>query len=411
MAPPEAVDADGGTPGAPSGPLVGLRVVEVGTIGPGPFCGMLLADLGADVIRLDRAAGAALVGPNSDFETELLHRGRRSVAVDLKHPAGAEVVLSLVERADALVEGFRPGVAERLGIGPEPCLARNRRLVYGRLTGFGQDGPLAQAVGHDLNYVALSGVLAMIGRRGQPPTPPLSLLGDFGGGGLLMAFGILAALWERQRSGQGQVVDAAMVDGAAVLGTAFFGYVATGAWDPERGTNLVDSGAPFYDVYRTADGRWLSVAAIEPAFYQNLVGLLGLSGDLPAQHDRAAWPAMKERVAAAVAQRTLDEWMAAAAGVEACIAPVLEPTEAAIHPHNAERRTFVDHGGIVQPAPAPRFGRTPVSLGRRPPRPGAHTTEALVDWGVAPEQVALWCRSGAIGQNVQESEGGGRCTD
>ncbi len=196
-----------------------------------------------------------------------------------------------------------------------------------------------------------------------------------------------------------------------VLGTAFFGYVATGAWDPERGTNLVDSGAPFYDVYRTADGRWLSVAAIEPAFYQNLVGLLGLSGDLPAQHDRAAWPAMKERVAAAVAQRTLDEWMAAAAGVEACIAPVLEPTEAAIHPHNAERRTFVDHGGIVQPAPAPRFGRTPVSLGRRPPRPGAHTTEALVDWGVAPEQVALWCRSGAIGQNVQESEGGGRCTD
>lgn len=391
--------------------MAGLRVVEIGSVGPGPFCAMLLADLGAEVVRIDRTAGAALVGPNADFSAELLHRGRRSIAVDLKHPAGAEVVLALAERADALIEGFRPGVAERLGVGPEACQNRNPRLVYGRLTGFGQHGPLAQAVGHDLNYVAVSGALSMIGRYGQPPTPPLSLLGDFGGGGLLMAFGILAALWERHRSGRGQVVDAAMVDGAAILATAFFGYMVTGAWDGERGTNLVDSGAPFYDVYRTADGRWLSVAAIEPAFYRNLVLLLGLPEDLPDQHDRGMWPAMKERFAAAVARRTLDEWMAAAQGVEACVAPVLEPLEAAAYVHNAERGTFVERGGIVQPAPAPRFSRTPAALGRRPPHPGAHSTEALLDWGVDPEQVASWLRSGAIIDHGQDGGGGARCTD
>src|ERR1700712_1436778 len=239
-----------------TGPLQGIRVVEIGSIGPGPFCAMLLADLGADVIRVDRKSGAALVSPNADFRSELLHRGRRSIAVDLKHPDGAEIVLSMVEKADVLIEGFRPGVTERLSIGPEQCAARNPRLVYGRMTGFGQDGPMSQAVGHDLNYVALSGVLSMIGRNGQPPTPPLSLVGDFGGGGMILAMGILAALLERQQSGLGQVIDASMVEGAALLGTAFFGFSQSGTWRPERGTNIVDSGAPYYDVYETADGRW-----------------------------------------------------------------------------------------------------------------------------------------------------------
>src|SRR6195952_2699499 len=275
-----------------TGPLAGIRIVEIGSIGPGPFCAMVLADLGADIIRVDRTSGAVLVGPNADYHKELLHRGRRSVAVDLKHPDGAEVVLSLVERADALIEGFRPGVTERLGIGPDACLERNPGLVYGRMTGYGQDGPMAQAVGHDLNYVAQSGVLGMIGRRGQPPTPPLSLVGDFGGGGLLLALGILAAIVERSVSGQGQVVDAAMVEGAALLATPFFGYLQTGAWNAERGTNIVDSGAPFYDAYEGADGRYLTVAAMEPKFYAALVELLQLT-DLPDQHDQARWPEMK----------------------------------------------------------------------------------------------------------------------
>jgi alpha-methylacyl-CoA racemase len=323
-----------------SGPLTGIRVVEIGGIGPGPFCAMLLADLGADVLRVDRVAGGGLVGPSDDHSTELLNRGRRSIAVDLKHPDGPEVVLSLVEQADVLLEGFRPGVTERLGIGPDACLARNPRLVYGRMTGYGQDGPMAQAVGHDLNYVAQSGALSMIGRHGQPPTPPLSLVGDFGGGGMVLALGICAALVERQTSGRGQVIDAAMVEGAALLATPFFGYVQNGSWSTERGTNIVDSGAPFYDVYETSDGRWLSVAAMEPQFYAALLSVLGLDGDpdLPEQHDHAAWPAMKERFAAVIRTRTRDEWCAAAAGVEACVAPVLGPDEVEQDPHNAPAR-------------------------------------------------------------------------
>jgi alpha-methylacyl-CoA racemase len=313
------------------------------------------------------------------------------------------VVLSLVEQADVLMEGFRPGVTERLGIGPDACLARNPKLVYGRMTGYGQDGPMAQAVGHDLNYVAQSGVLSMIGRRGQPPTPPLSLVGDFGGGGMVLALGICAALVERQSSGRGQVIDAAMVEGAALLATPFFGYVQNGSWSTERGTNIVDSGAPFYDVYETGDGRWLSVAAMEPQFYAALLSLLGLDGDpdLPDQHDHAAWPAMKERFAAVIATRTRDEWCAAAAGVEACVAPVLGPDEVEQDPHNAARGSFVRHEGLMQPAPAPRFSRTPTALGLRPPLPGEHTTEALVDWGLAADRVAALREAGAIAENAR----------
>jgi alpha-methylacyl-CoA racemase len=382
-----------------SGPLTGIRVVEIGGIGPGPFCAMLLADLGADVLRVDRVVGGGLVGPSEDHATELLNRGRRSIAVDLKHPEGPEVVLRLVEQADALMEGFRPGVAERLGIGPHDCLARNPRLVYGRMTGYGQDGPMAQAVGHDLNYIAQSGALSMIGRRDQPPTPPLSLIGDFGGGGMVLALGIAAALVERERSGAGQVIDAAMVEGAALLATPFYGYVQTGAWSTERGTNIVDSGAPFYDVYETADGRWLSVAAMEPRFYAALLELLGLDADeLPDQHDHDSWPAMKERFAAVIATRTRDDWCAAAEGVEACVAPVLGVEEVEDDPHLAARNAFVRHNGLLQPAPAPRFSRTPTALSLRPPLPGEHTAEALADWGFDEAQIADLQRQGAIAE-------------
>jgi alpha-methylacyl-CoA racemase len=385
--------------GTGNGPLSGIRVVEIGSIGPGPFCAMVLADLGADALRVDRASGGGLVGPSSDHLTELLNRGRRSIAVDLKHPEGPEVVLRLVERADVLIEGFRPGVTERLGIGPEQCRERNPRLVYGRMTGYGQDGPMAQAVGHDLNYIALSGVLGMIGRRGQPPTPPLSLVGDFGGGGLMLALGILAALVERERSGLGQVIDASMVEGSALLATPFFGYSQTGAWSSERGTNIVDSGAPFYDIYETADGRWLSVAAMEPHFYSALLEILGLTGeDLPDQHDRARWPELKSRFAEIIRARTRDQWCAAAEGVEACVAPVLGVDEVEADPHLTARRAFVRHEGLLQPAPAPRFSRTPAALSRRPPLPGEHTAEALSDWGFGEEQIADLQEHGAIGR-------------
>jgi alpha-methylacyl-CoA racemase len=386
-----------------NGPLAGVRVLELGSIGPGPFCAMVLADLGADVLRVDRATGGGLVGPNADFRHELMQRGRRSVAVDLKHPDGPGVILDLVESADALMEGFRPGVTERLGIGPEDCWARNPGLVYGRMTGYGQDGPMAQAVGHDLNYIAQSGVLGMIGRAGQPPTPPLSLVGDFGGGGLMLALGILAALIERNQSGRGQVIDAAMVEGSALLATAFFGYMQSGSWSPERGTNIVDSGAPFYDAYETADGRWLTVAAMEPHFYHDLLALLGLSEEpLPDQHDRARWPEMKERFAEVIRTRTRDDWVAAAANYDACVAAVLGVDELEHDAHLAARASFVRRDGLLQPAPTPRFSRTPARLGHQPPLPGEHTRDALGDWGLPAERVEGLLRSGAIGRAAME---------
>lgn len=382
-----------------TGPLTGLRVVEIGSIGPGPFCAMVLADLGADVIRVDRASGGGLVGPNADPREELMHRGRRSLALDLKHPDGAGVVLDLVDRADVLIEGFRPGVAERLGIGPDACHARNPRLVFGRMTGYGQDGPMAQAVGHDINYIAQAGVLGMIGREGQPPTTPLSLVGDFGGGGMVLAMGILAALVERQSSGLGQTIDAAMIDGAATLATAFFGFGQTGAWSPERGTNLVDGGAPFYDSYETSDGRWLAVGPLEPPFYAAALQVLGLDGeDLPAQYDQSGWPVLRERFAATIRTRTRDEWAAAAEGVECCISAVLGGDEVADDPHLRARGTFVEHEGLVQPAPSPRFDRTPARLGLRPPVPGEHTEEVLADWGLSADRVADLAGRGVVGR-------------
>lgn len=381
-----------------TGPLAGLKVVELGSIGPGPFCAMLLADLGADVLRLDRSAGAALVGPNADFRTEVMHRGRQSVAVDLKNPQGRDVVLTLVEQADALIEGFRPGVTERLGVGPDDCLAVNPRLVYGRMTGYGQDGPMAQSVGHDINYVAQSGVLALLGRNGQPPTPPLSLVGDFGGGGMVLALGILAAVYEAQRSGQGQVVDAAMLDGSALLGAAFHGFVSAGTWKTTRGTNIVDSGAPFYDVYETADGKWLAVGAMEAHFYADLLEILEIDpASLPDQHDQSQWPAMKKVFADAVRARGRDEWVERAAG-RACISAMLDTEESWRDEHNVARGTFVEVGGVTQPSPQPRFSRTPASVDGPPPAPGEHTRAGLASWGVPDDTIAAWEQAGAVRQ-------------
>jgi alpha-methylacyl-CoA racemase len=378
------------------GPLSGVKVVEIAGIGPGPFCGMVLADLGADVVRVDRAGnvtGDYLGMPSQD----LLNRGRRSIGVDLKNPDGVEVVLDLAAEADVLIEGFRPGVAERLGIGPEACHARNPRLVYGRMTGWGQDGPYAPAAGHDINYIALAGALDPLGRQGQPPTPPINLLGDFGGGGMLLAVGVLAAVVEAQRTGRGQVVDAAMVDGSALLSTMIHSFRAMGMWQDERGTNMLDTGAHFYDVYETADGRWLSVGAIEPQFYDALLEGLGLSKEeLPWQHDRSQWPALKERFAAIFKTRTRDEWCELFEGTDACVAPVLTIPEARDHPHNVARSTFVEIAGVPQPAPAPRFDRSPPDVPKPPPNAGQHTDEILGELGLDGERIAKLRDLGAI---------------
>lgn len=386
-----------------TGPLAGLKVVEIGSIGPGPFCAMLLADLGADVIRVDRTTGAALVGPNADFRTEVMHRGRQSVAVDLKHPEGRDVILGLVRQADILLEGFRPGVTERLGIGPEDCMAVNERLVYGRMTGYGQDGPMAQAVGHDINYVAQSGILSLIGRPGQPPTPPLSLVGDFGGGGMLLALGLVSAAWETQRSGKGQIVDGGMVDGSALLGAAFHGFVSGGTWETTRGSNIVDSGAPFYDVYETSDGKWLAVAAIEAHFYAELLSILDIApAGLPDQNDKSHWPEMKKVFAEAIRTRTRDDWVARAEG-RGCVSAMLEVEESWQDPHNVARGTFVDVAGITQPSPQPKFSRTVAQVDGPPAAPGEHTLEALAAWGLPADRIATWARSGAIAQIPPES--------
>ena len=379
-----------------AGPLKGYRVVELAGIGPGPFAGMMLADMGAEVLRVDRAAGVR--DGASPPLADVLGRGRRSVGVDLKQPDGREVVLRLVESADALIEGFRPGVTERLGLGPDDCMARNPRLVYGRMTGWGQDGPYANAAGHDINYIALSGTLGMIGRKGEAPVPPLNLVGDFGGGGMLLAFGIVCAMLEATRSGQGQVIDAAMVDGAALLAAMMHGFRTTGMWQ-ERGTNLLDTGAFFYEVYETADGRYVSLGSIEPQFYAQMAQLTGLSdesGAAPEQNDRASWPALKDRMAELIRTRTRDEWCELMEGTDACFAPVLDPGEAPSHPHNRHRGTFIDVEGVTQPAPAPRFSRTAPEVQRPPARAGQHTDEALADWGFTADEVAKLREVGAV---------------
>ncbi|HEU0088503.1 MAG TPA: CaiB/BaiF CoA-transferase family protein [Pseudonocardiaceae bacterium] len=362
------------------GPLAGLRVVELAGIGPAPHAAMLLADLGADVVRVQRpSAGLHLVPPASD---QLL-RGRRSVAADLKDPIGRETVLQLVEQADVLVEGMRPGVAERLGIGPADCHARNPRLVYARMTGWGQDGPLAGRAGHDLNYLALSGVLHAIGSAGGKPVPPLNLIGDFGGGSMFLVAGVLAALWQRERAGAGQIVDVAMLDGVSVLAQMCWSLRACGLWNDQRGSNLLDSGAPFYDTYACADGRYVAVGALEPQFYAELLAGLGLAeADLPAQLDRAGWPVLRERFTAVFASRTRDEWAAAFESTDACVTPVLAFAEVPAHPHIAARGTLVELGGVLQPAPAPRFSRTPPDLPTPPREPDTDTAAVLADWGV-----------------------------
>ncbi len=379
-----------------SGPLEGIRIVELAGLGPAPFAGMMLSDAGADIIRIDRS-DRAQYPPRQDPHVDLMNRGRRSVAVDLKHPDGVALVLRLVEGADGLMEGFRPGVAERLGLGPDECLARNPRLAYGRMTGYGQQGPMAQAAGHDIDYIALSGALEAIGRAGERPVPPLNLVGDFGGGGMLLAYGMLAAILSARTTGRGQVIDAAMVDGAASLMTMTYTLRGAGIWKDERGTNLLDTGAHFYEVYETADGGFLGVGAIEPQFYAELMRLLGLGDeDLSTQMDRSAWPAMKQRFAAVFATRTRAEWEEVFAGSDACVAPVLSPSEAPDHPHNRARGTFTEVAGVVQPAPAPRFLSTPGAIRRPPPNPGQFGDEALADWGLSSDDVAGLRESGAI---------------
>ncbi len=371
------------------GPLSGIRILELAGIGPGPFAAMMLSDMGADVLRVDRAAvvkGSPVDGAAPPMD--VLNRGRKSVGVDLKHPDGLATVLRLVESADALIEGFRPGVTERLGLGPDVCLERNPRLVHGRMTGWGQEGPMAHAAGHDINYIALAGALDPIGRAGEPPLAPLNLVGDFGGGGMLLAFGVACALIERDRSGQGQVVDAAMVDGAAVLMTMMHGMRAMGFWTDERGTNLLDSGAHFYEVYETADGKFVSLGSIEPQFYAELLKRSGLEGeDLPPQMDRSQWPRMKERLRPLFKTKTRDEWCAIMEGSDVCFAPVLSMAEAPVHPHNQHRGTFVDVAGITQPGPAPRFSRTPPEISRPPAHAGQHTDEALAEWGLGADEI------------------------
>jgi alpha-methylacyl-CoA racemase len=374
------------------GPLHGLKVVEVAGIGPGPFAAMLLADLGADVIRVDRPGGGGL----SLGDRDVLNRGRKSIAVDLKNPGGAEVILRLAEQADVLIEGYRPGVAERLGIGPAECMARNPRLVYGRMTGWGQEGPLAQSAGHDIAYIAITGALHAIGRAGGPPQVPLNLVGDFGGGSMYLVVGVLAAVWEAARSGQGQVVDAAIVDGTAHLAAVVHGYQSLGFWKDERGTNLLDTGSPYYDVYETSDGEYMAVGAIEPQFFAELIDRLGLADVAPPQNDQSRWPELRELFATTFRGRTRDEWTKVFDGTDACVAPVLSAKEAKAHPHIAARETIVERDGLSQPAPAPRFSRTEAVLDLPPCGPGAHTREALDAWGFSDVDALL--EGGAVVQ-------------
>lgn len=364
------------------GPLTGFQIIELAGIGPGPFCGMMLADMGAEVIRVDRA------GSSNRRNIDVLNRGRKSIAVDLKSPAGKELVLKLCESADGLFEGFRPGVTERLGIGPEECLGRNEKLVYGRMTGWGQDGPMASAAGHDINYIALSGALGAIGNKGGKPVPPLNLVGDFGGGGMLLAFGMVCGMLEAQKSGKGQVVDSAMVDGAATLMSMFFTMRAAGIWKDERASNMLDGGAHFYDTYETSDGGYISLGSIEPQFYALLVEKAGLDAeDFSAQMDQSRWPEFKEKLTTVFKSKTRDEWCDIMEGSDVCFAPVLGLGEVADHPHNKARETFVEMDGVVQPAPSPRFNRTKPTLTHSSRIPGQDGREVLLGAGLSDSEV------------------------
>ncbi|MEG3630266.1 CaiB/BaiF CoA transferase family protein [Streptomyces poriticola] len=364
---------------SPHGPLSGVRVVELAGIGPGPFAAMLLADLGADVVRVDRPGGPGLA---VDPAYDVTNRNKRSVVVDLKAPGGPDRVLDLAARADVLIEGYRPGVAERLGVGPGPCHARNARLVYGRMTGWGQDGPLAPRAGHDIAYIALTGALGMIGRPDEPPAVPANLLGDYAGGSLYLVVGVLAALHHARETGTGQVVDAAIVDGAAHLSAMIHGMLAAGGWQDRRAANLLDGGCPFYGTYQTADGQYMAVGALERQFYDEFTTLLGIADLAPARDDVARWGELREAVAARFRSRTRDEWTAVFEGTDACVAPVLSLREAPHHPHLAARGTFTDHGGLTQPAPAPRFSATPATVRTGPALPGADTAAVARDWDV-----------------------------
>lgn len=377
-----------------TGPLHGVVVTELAGLGPAPFCGMVLADLGATVIRVDRPGGASV--PIGSVDTDVMNRGKQSVAVDLKSAEGAAVVLRLVEGSDALIEGYRPGVAERLGVGPAECLASNPSLVYGRMTGWGQNGPLADRAGHDIDYIALSGALHSIGPP-ESPIPPLNLVGDFGGGGMLLAMGLLAAIIHARSSGEGQVVDAAMVDGSALLMASHHGFLADGWWVPDRASNLLDGAAPFYTTYETSDGGHVAVGALEPQFFAALLAGLGLSPEeVGAQNDRERWPAMRELFAARFKTRTREEWAAHFDGTDACVAPVLSMSEAADHPHNSDRSTFLEVEGVSQPAPAPRFSKTPAHIDRGPPGPGADTDAVLSAAGFSDGEIGRLRESGAI---------------
>ncbi|GDX28350.1 alpha-methylacyl-CoA racemase [Actinomycetes bacterium] len=381
-----------------AGPLSGYRIVEIAGIGPGPFAAMMLADMGAEVIRVDRAQSVRGPAPEAPF-FDLLQRGRKNIAIDLKNPQGVETLLQLIEKADAVIEGFRPGVMERLGIGPDVCLARNPKLVFGRMTGWGQEGMYGQAAGHDINYISLAGALAHFARPGETPLPPLNMVGDFGGGGMFLAYGVVCALLEAQKSGKGQVVDTAMVDGAAVLMTMFWAFKSIGMHDENNpGTNLLDTGAHFYDAYRCKDDKFISIGSIEPQFYAELLRLTGLDADpeFASHMDRTKWSSLKPKVTAVFATKTQAEWCAIMEATDVCFAPVLTMSEAAQHPHNKERNTFVESHGVMQPAPAPRFSRTKTSLDQPPAHPGQHTSEVLTAWGIG--GVPALIESGAVKQ-------------
>ena len=374
------------------GPLKGLKIIEMAGIGPGPFCGMVLADLGAKIIRVDRASA---IGTGS--KQDAANRGKKSIAVDLKSEEGVEVVLKLVETADAIFEGFRPGVMERLGLGPDVCLERNERIVFGRMTGWGQEGPLANAAGHDINYISLTSALAAIGRPGSPPVPPLNLIGDFGGGGMLLALGLLAALLESKESKKGQVVDAAMTDGSALLMTMIYSMYSSGMWKTSMGSNLLDGGSHFYDTYQCKDGKFISLGSIEPQFYALLCQIAELDESIfGKQMSRDSWPEQKEAIKKIILDKTRDEWCKLMEGTDVCFAPVLDMSEAPKHPHNVERKTFIDLEGVTQPAPAPRFSRTEPEVVSSPSIVGEHTDEVLTSIGFSDEDINTLKTSGAV---------------